>query len=197
MNLDNPFYNIQESDSADIYRQFILGKIIVKQTYNENTNKLEECPLYTILFNNLNYFKRFYRHLGFVLEFHDEGEFFYITEQLNDVNGANENAFKVQVILLLIGEYFSSSGRDLELLCEINAGLDEHDITMLSSNSKYIEILRTLNVKGGGWKEALDYLIKRNFAFRTSVNSIFLSSVGKAFIFHLVQEYAQKNNENM
>lgn len=186
---DNPFNHIDAELSTDAYRQLKQGKVILKQIYNDLQNIVEENPLYTLMFNEWAHFTSLYQHIGFKLEHHDKGSFFYLRE-LSD-QGADEadvNAFKIQVVLLLIGRYFSRTGRNLELLFMPNSGLDVKDIEELRKDHEYSDILKTARFNKG-WDEALEFLTKRNFAFQTSPNSYFISDAGKAYLLQLVEMY--------
>lgn len=192
MSENNPFDKIDASQSSQIYQQLTQGKIILKNQYNEINDAIEESSLFTLVFKNWSHFESLYQHLGYSLEFNDEGSFFYLKE-FNDqgFDEANSNAFKVQVVLLLIGRYFSRTGRNIDLLFEPNIGLDETDIEELKKDNEYSEILRTARLNKG-WDEAFDFLTKRNFAFRTSPTSLFLSDAGKVFLLKLIDMYESK-----
>lgn len=188
-NQDTPFNRIDAELSTDAYRQLKQGKVILKQIYNELQNIVEENPLYTLMFKEWTHFRSLYQHIGFKLEHHDEGSFFYLRElHEQGVDEADANAFKIQVVLLLIGRYFSRTGRNLELLFMPDSGLDETDIEELKKDNEYSDILKTARIDKG-WEEALEFLIKRNFAFKTSPNSYFISDAGKAFLIQLVDMY--------
>ena len=102
----------------------------------------------------------------------------------------DENAFRVQVVLLLIGCYFARSGRDLDYLGRPEAGLNEQDLANLGADEEYQDILRAARFEKG-LSEALDYLEKRNLLFRSGAGRYFLSSAGIYFLNQLVQEYEQ------
>ena len=53
----------------------------------------------------------------------------------------DENAFRVQVVLLLIGRYFARSGRDLDYLGRPEAGLNEQDLANLGANPKAVSVI--------------------------------------------------------
>jgi len=72
-----------------------------------------------------------------------------------------------------------------------NVGLNEDDIKELKEDSEYTNILRTARFNKG-WDEALDFLVKRNFAFKTSLTSFFVSDAGRIYLLRLVDEYETK-----
>lgn len=183
------FAAVLPRQSAAIYREFLAGRVIVRQIYNPNQAALEDNPLYNLIYNNLSHFRTLYQHLGSELVFNDGGAFFYLRENADeDGEEHDENAFRVQVTLLLIGRYFARSGRDLEYLGRVDAGLREEDIASLDSEDEYREILQAARFdKGIG--EALDYLARRHFLFRSGSNRYFLSSAGMHFLDELVREY--------
>ncbi len=185
------FDKIDAMQSIAIYQQLTQGKVILKNTYNELQDRMEESALYTLIFNHFTHFFNLYQHIGYKLEFHNEGSFYYVKELTEDESEeADSNAFKIQVILLLIGRYFSRTGRNLTLLVDPNVGLNEHDIEALAKDEESSAILRTAQLKG--WKEALLFLVKRHFAFKTSPTSLFLSDAGYVFLVRLIDEYENK-----
>ncbi len=183
------FDTVNAAQSAHLYRQLTDGRVIVKHQYHEGKGELVENPLFTLVFNHWSHFVNLYRHLGYELALQDKGDFFYLREFTElGLDEADTNAFKVQVVLLLIGRYYTRTGRDLSMLELPSIGLDESDIKALSGDDEMGDILRTAKFNKG-WPEALEYLLRRNFAFRTSETSLFLSSAGYAFLERLVQEY--------
>lgn len=189
MNNDNPFDRVDANHSTEIYRQLTQGKVILKTQYNELQHSLEDNLLYTLLFKHWAHFSALYQHIGYKLEFNDEGSFYYLRElHEQGVDEADNNAFKIQVVLLLIGRYFSRTGRNLDLLFTPDVGINEADFKELSNDHEYDEILKTARFNKG-WDEALEFLTKRNFTFRTSPSSWFVSDAGKAFLTQLIEAY--------
>ncbi|AHI27925.1 condensin complex protein MksE [Marinobacter similis] len=185
------FEQILPARSAAIYREFQAGRVIVRDVWDNNRSELRANPLYNLLYNHLSHFRTFYEHLGSELAFNETGAFFFLKESSDDENEEHdENAFRVQVILLLIGRYFARSGRDLEYLGRPDAGLNENDLTALAGDEEYQEILRAARFEKG-FSEALDYLDKRNLLFRSGASRCFLSSAGFYFLQELVREYEQ------
>lgn len=182
---------ILPTESAAIYREFQAGRVIVRDVWDSNRSELRANPLYNLLYNHLSHFRTFYEHLGSELAFNETGAFFYLKES-SDEEGEehDENAFRVQVVLLIIGRYFARSGRDLDYLGRPDAGLNEQDITTLAGEEEYQEILRAARFEKG-FSEALDYLDKRNLLFRAGAGRFFLSSAGLYFLQKLVREYEQ------
>ncbi len=194
--IKNTFDKIDSAKSAAIYKHLTEGKIILKNYYREIQDEIIESSLFTLIFKNPTHFKTLYRHIGYQLEFHEEGNFYYIRELTEDsIDEADSNAFKIQVILLLIGRYFSRTGRNLELLANPNNGLNEHDTEELEKDDESSDILRTAHFNKG-WEDALKYLCKRNFAFRTSSTSLFLSDAGMSFLYRLIDEYEQDSSND-
>jgi len=185
------FEQILPAQSAAIYREFQAGRVIVRDVWDSNRSELRANPLYNLLYNHLSHFRTFYEHLGSELVFNETGAFFFLKESSDDENEEHdENAFRVQVILLLIGRYFARSGRDLEYLGRPDAGLNEQDLSALASDEEYQEILRAARFEKGV-PEALDYLDKRHLLFRAGAGRCFLSSAGLYFLQELVREYEQ------
>lgn len=185
------FEQILPAQSAAIYREFQAGRVIVRDVWDSNRSELRANALYNLLYNHLSHFRTFYEHLGSELVFNETGAFFFLKESSDDENEEHdENAFRVQVILLLIGRYFARSGRDLEYLGRSDGGLNEKDLTALSEDEEYQEILRAARFEKGV-PEALDYLDKRNLLFRTGAGRCFLSSAGLYFLQEMVREFEQ------
>jgi hypothetical protein len=188
-NANRGFEAVLPVQSAAIYREFLAGRVITREIYNTHLDALQDNPLYNLLYNNLSHFREFYRHLGSELMFNESGAFFYLREDLDDESEEHdENAFRVQITLLLIGRYFARSGRDLEYLGRPDAGLQQEDIEALGSDEEYRDILRAARFEKGP-AEALEYLSKRNFIFRSGPGRFFLSSAGMHFLELLVREY--------
>ncbi|MFV8570644.1 condensin complex protein MksE [Marinobacter sp. SBS5] len=185
------FDEVLPAHSAALYREFQAGRVIVRELWDNNRSELVANPLYNLLYNHLSHFRTFYEHLGCELVFNDEGSFFFLKESSDDeTEEHDENAFRVQVVLLLIGRYFARSGRDLEYLARPDAGLGEQDLEAMGADEEYLEILRAARFEKG-LPEALDYLGKRNLMFRSGANRYFLSSAGMHFLEELVREYEQ------
>ncbi|WP_223793812.1 condensin complex protein MksE [Marinobacter sp. F4216] len=186
---DSHFDQILPAQSAAIYREFQAGRVIVRDVWDKNRSELRANPLYNMLFNHLSHFRTFYEHLGSELVFNEAGNFFFLKES-SDEEGEehDENAFRVQVVLLLIGRYFARSGRDLDYLGRSDAGLNEQDFNVMAGDEEYQDILRAARFEKG-LSEALDYLDKRNLLFRSGPNRWFLSSAGLYFLNELVREY--------
>lgn len=185
------FDQILPAQSTAIYREFQAGRVIVRDVWDSNRSELRANPLYNLLYNHLSHFRTFYEHLGSELVFNETGAFFFLKESSDDESEEHdENAFRVQVILLLIGRYFARSGRDLDYLGRPDAGLNEQDLTALAGDEEYQEILRAARFEKG-FPEALDYLDKRNLLFRSGAGRCFLSSAGLYFLQELVREYEQ------
>ena len=185
------FEQILPAHSAAIYREFQAGRVIVRDVWDNNRSELRANPLYNLLYNHLSHFRTFYEHLGSDLVFNETGAFFFLKESSDDESEEHdENAFRVQVVLLLIGRYFARSGRDLDYLGRPEAGLNEQDLANLGADEEYQDILRAARFEKG-LSEALDYLEKRNLVFRSGAGRYFLSSAGNYFLSQLVQEYEQ------
>jgi hypothetical protein len=185
------FEDILPAQSAAVYREFQNGRVIVRDLWDSNRSELRANPLYNLLYNHLAHFRTLYEHLGSELVFNETGAFFFLRESSDDESEEHdENAFRVQVILLVIGRYFARSGRDLEYLGRPDAGLNEQDLVALAEDEEYREVLRAARFEKGV-PEALDYLDKRNLLFRAGAGRCFLSSAGMHFLQELVREYEQ------
>jgi hypothetical protein len=199
MNLEqsslDSFDEIDAKMSALIYRDFAQGKVITKRTYDTLRAEYKDNPQYTLLFNNESHFKKLYQHIGSELILDDSGEFYYIREVSDEgADEADENAFKIQVVLLILGRYFSRSGRDLELLSMPDMGLEEADILALYDDPEYTDILRAARFKNG-IQEALDFITSRNFSYKVGDKRYFLSDAGNTFLYRLISAYEKNGIE--
>jgi len=191
LNSSSTYDEILPAESAAIYREFQAGRVIVRDVWDSNRSELRANRFYNLLYNHLSHFRTLYEHLGSELVFNETGAFFYLKESSDEEGDEHdENAFRVQVILLLIGRFFARSGRDLDYLGRPDAGLNEQDLAALAGDEEYQEILRTARFDKG-FSEALDYLDKRNLLFRSGAGRCFLSSAGLFFLQELVREYEQ------
>lgn len=186
----NSFASINAEQSATIFRQFTQGKVITKQIYDDLKSSHQDNPLFTCLFTNESHFQHLYQHLGYQLCLNNEGDFYYVREYREESSDeADDNALKVQTILLQLGRYYSQTGRDLEQLCQVGFGFNESDLQALTQDEDSLAILKAIKVDG--WAKAVDFIVSRNFAYKTGANSYFISSAGKAFLFNLVEQYSQ------
>lgn len=188
----NSFEDILPAHSAAVYREFQSGRVIVREIWDANRSELVANPLYNLVYNHLSHFRTLYEHLGSELVFNDTGAFFYLRENSDDDSEEHdENAFRVQVVLLLIGRYFARSGRDLDYLGRPDAGLKDDDLSAMDADEEYRDVLHAARFDKG-LPEAMDYLDKRNLVFRSGAGRYFLSSAGMYFLVELVREYEDK-----
>ena len=189
-NTENSFASINAEESTSIFRQFTQGKVITKETYNEIQAAHQDNALFTCLFSNEEHFKQLYQHLGYQLCLNNDGDFYYAREYRDDSSDeADDNALKVQAILLQLGRYYSQTGRDLEQLCQADFGFNDSDLQVLAKDDQSLAILKAIKVDG--WVKAIDFIVSRNFAYKAGINRWFISSAGRAFLFNLVEKYSQ------
>ncbi|WP_166269406.1 DUF4194 domain-containing protein [Marinobacter caseinilyticus] len=183
------FEGVLPRDSTAVYRELVAGRVILRDMFNPHLGALEDNRLYNVLYNHLSHFRKFYEHLGFELMFNEQGAFFYLRENTDDeTEEHDENAFRVQVILLIIGRYFARSGRDLEFLGRADAGLKEDDIIAIGADDEYQDMLRAARLEKGV-QGAIDYLLSRHFLHKSGASRYFLSSAGMHYLGELVREY--------
>jgi len=195
MNTINEFDLIKVAESTKIYRDLTTGKIIPKQLYHDLRAELIDNTDFTLVFEHQAHFTRLYQHIGFELVLDESGEFFYIKEaQLEESNDADENAFKVQVILMLLGRFYARSGRDLDNIGKVDLGLNASDLKQLSQNDEYKDILSTTKLPED-WIKVMDFLAGRNFAHKTGIERYFINSSGMSFLYKLVDEYNKHDSE--
>lgn len=186
------FEGIRPRDSAAIYREFMIGRVILRDLWHPQRTEWVANPLYNLLFNHLSHFRRLYEHIGYDLVFNEKGGFFYLRESTDEESEEHdENAFRVQLMLLIMGRYFARSGRDLEYLGRADAGLKEDDLNAIAADGEYQDILRAARFEKG-LPEAMDYLQKRHFLFRTGASHYVLSSAGMFYLNELVEGYEKR-----
>ena len=144
----NSFEGIPYLQSAEIYRLFSQGKVLNKQRYDDVHGCFVDDGLFTLVFNKIKHFTLFFKHMGYELKFDDEGDF-YFTQEIRDSNNdeSDDNAMKIQAVLLFIGRYYAKVG-DLEQLSNPMFGLKETDIDSLKQDELLISSLRTLCFEG-------------------------------------------------
>ena len=186
----NSFALINAEDSANIFRQFTQGKVITKHIFDQVKSEQHDNSLFTCLFNHESHFMQLYQHLGYQLCLNNDGDFYYVQELREESSDeADDNALKVQTILLQLGRYYSETGRDLTQLCTAMFGFNEADIVNLSKDDDSLAMLKAIKIES--WPKAIDFIVSRNFAYKTGNSNYFISSAGKAFLFNLVEQYSQ------
>lgn len=180
------FSAVDPAKSQAIYKTFVNGRVITKQTYVLHRHQFEGDPLYTELFKNLSHFEMLYRHIGFVLNYNVDGEFFYIS-QSDTEEEADVNATKVQAILLIIARYWVDKGRDLDDLTNSVVGLGRADIDTINEQIEYNEIRMAVDIDS--WPKAMEYLTTRNFVYKCGDQHYVLSSAGQYFLKFHVDSY--------
>jgi hypothetical protein len=184
------FDHVNAQHSATIFRQFNQGKVITKLVFDDINAKSTDNPLFTCLFNSSQHFESLYQHLGYELCLHSAGDFYYVRELRADSSDeADDNALKVQAILLQLGRYYSQTGRELEQLCQAQFGFNDSDLIILTKDDESLAILKAIKIDN--WSKAIDFITSRNFAYKTGANSWFISSAGRSFLFNLVEQYGQ------
>jgi len=165
------FYSFDEipyTKSTAIYRIFSQGKVLNKQRYDEIQGCLVDDDLFTLVFTKIRHFKLYFKHMGYELKFDEEGDFFS-TQDLRDSNNeeSDDNAMKIQAILLFIGRYYSTVG-DLGQLEDPMFGLKESDIDALKQDDTLASSLKALRLEN--WDKALEYISSRSLIFKISTD---------------------------
>lgn len=180
----NSFEEIPYTKSAQIYRLFSLGKVLNKQRYDDIHGCFVDDALFTLVFNKIKHFTLFFKHMGYELMFDEEGDF-YFTQETRDSNSdeSDDNAMKIQAILLFIGRYYARVG-DLAQLADPMFGIKETDIEALKQDDLLLSSLKSLKLDN--WDKALDYLANRNLIFKTGKERYVFSSAAMAFLTRLI-----------
>lgn len=183
------FNDIDPERSARIFRDLSSGKVITREVYKIVQSDFVENEMYTILFRHMEHFKMFYQHLGYELVFNDTRHFFYIRKLTDEEDrDYNRNAFKIQVMLLILGRYFAQTGRSLKYLEDPTIGIRADDIAAIKAVDEYMTMLKGADFKDGP-DAAIPFLKDRGFLFETGVNRCIVSPAGMYFLDLLVAHY--------
>ncbi len=141
------FEEIPYTKSAEIYRLFSQGRVLNKQRYDDVHGCLVDDDLFTLVFNKIKHFSLFFKHMGYDLKFDEEGDFYFI-QDLRDANNdeSDDNAMKIQSILLFVGRYYATVG-DLAQLQDPMFGLKESDIDALKQDDLLASSLKALRMR--------------------------------------------------
>ena len=194
--ITNSFEEITYLKSAEIYRLFSQGKVLNKQKYDDVHGCFVDDSLFTLVFNKIKHFTLFFKHMGYELRFDDEGDF-YFTQEIRDSNNdeSDDNAMKIQAVLLFIGRYYAKVG-DLEQLSDPMFGLKETDIDALKQDELLASSLKALRLDN--WDKALEYLNSRDLIFKMAKDRYVLSSAAAAFLNRLITAHTEFiNNESI
>ncbi len=180
----NSFEEISYLKSTQIYRFFSQGKVLNKQKYDDIHGCFVDDDLFTLVFNKIKHFTLFYKHMGYELKFDEEGDF-YFTQEMRDSNSdeSDDNAMKIQAVLLFIGRYYAKVG-DLAQLSDPMFGIKEADIDALKQDDLLLSSLKALKLDN--WDKAFDYLSSRNLIFKMAKDRYVFSSAAMAFLNRLI-----------
>jgi len=184
------FDRISSQQSTKIFKTLCQGHVINKLKLNPHTVQYEENPLYTSLFTEQIHFTSLYQHIGFELIHEPLGDFFFVRNiDYSCVDEADDNALKIQAMLIVIGHHYASKGQNLELLTDVNFGISNDDFIALRKNSLYENIITSTSL--ACIPTGMAFLIKRGFAFKSGADSFVLSQAGMLFL-----ERLQESNSN-
>jgi len=187
------FDEVPYTKSTAIYRHFSQGKVLNKQRFDEIQGCLVDDDLFTLVFNKIRHFKLYFKHMGYELKFDEEGDFFS-TQDLRDSSNdeSDDNAMKIQAILLFIGRYYSTVG-DLAQLEDPMFGLKESDVDALKQDDMLANSLKALRLEN--WDKALEYLSSRNLIFKMSKDRYVLSRAAMTFLNRLIDAHTEFVNK--
>jgi hypothetical protein len=185
------FRTIPFEQSVGIYREFVNGRVVTKLVYDPISGEMEESAAFSLLFNKRFEFELLYKLIGFSLEFHEKGDFFFV--KADGTNSGEEdisdaNAVKIQACLLMLGRYYATVNISIDQIGMFQFGINESDLDKLRSNVEYNSILKSAGFKS--WDDALRFITERNFAFKSGKSTYFLSSAGMHYLNNLVGEYS-------
>lgn len=183
------FDAIPYTQSTEIYRLFSLGKVLNKQRYDDIHGCFVDDDLFTLVFSHIKHFTLFFKHMGYELKFDADGDFYY-TQDLRDSHNdeSDENAMKIQAVLLFIGRHYSTIG-DLAQLADPLFGLKESDVDALKQDTLLESSLKAL--KFDNWNKALEYLVNRNLIFKMSQDRYVLSRAALTFLNRLIDAHTE------
>ncbi|AOW75547.1 hypothetical protein A3Q34_00810 [Colwellia sp. PAMC 20917] len=185
----NSFEEVSYLKSAEIYRLFSQGKVLNKQRYDDVHGCFVDDDLFTLVFNKIKHFTLFFKHMGYELKFDEDGDF-YSTQEIRESNNdeSDENAMKIQAVLLFISRYYAKVG-DLAQLSDPMFGIKESDIDALKQDDLLISSLKALRLDN--WDKALDYLSSRNLIFKMAKDRYVFSSAAMTFLNRLQSAYTE------
>lgn len=183
----NTFEQISYRKSTEVYRLFSQGKVLNKQQYNDVHGCFVDDELFTLVFNKIEHFTLFFKHMGYELKFDEEGEF-YFTQEIRDYSHdeSDDNAIKIQAVLLFIGRYYAKVG-DLSQLTDPMFGIKETDVDALKQDDLLMSSLKALRLKD--WDSAFEFLVSRNLLFKMAKNRYVFSSAAMAFLNRLIDAH--------
>jgi hypothetical protein len=174
------FEKIPYIKSTEIFRLFSQGKILNKQRYDDVQGCFVDDDLFTLVFNQIKHFTLFFKHMGYELKFDNEGDFYFAQDLRDSSNDeSDDNAMKIQAILLFIGRYYSTVG-DLAQLEDPMFGLKERDVDALKKDNMLGSSLKALRLEN--WDKALEYLTSRCLIFRVSQDKYVLSRAAMTYL---------------
>ena len=183
------FKDVDHEKSAKIFRELSSGKVITREKFSLVDNDLVDNDMYSVLFRHMDHFKTFYKHLGYELVFNDTRHFFFIRKLSDDEDrDYNRNAFKIQVMLLILGRYFAQTGRDLKYLESPSIGIKPEDVKAIKQVDEYMMMLKGADFKDGP-DAAIPFLKDRGFLFEVGTNRYIVSPAGMYFLDLLVEQY--------
>lgn len=191
------FQDVDHEKSAKIFRELSSGKVITREKFSLVDNDLVDNDLYSVIFRNLDHFRMFYKHLGYELVFNDTRHFFFIRKLSDDEDrDYNRNAFKIQVMLLILGRYFAQTGRDLKYLESPSIGIKQEDLKAIKQVDEYMMMLRGADFKDGP-DAAVPFLKDRGFLFEVGTNRYTVSPAGMYFLDLLVEHYGNSDTDDL
>ena len=185
------FKTIPFEQSVGKYREFVNGRVVTKLMFDSISGEMKESVAFSLLFNKRFEFELLYKLIGFSLEFHEKGDFFFV--KAVGVNSSEDdigdsNAVKIQACLLMLGRYYATMSISIEQLGMCQFGINESDLDKLRANIEFNSILKSAGFKS--WDDALRFITERNFAFKSGKSTYFLSSAGMHYLNNLVGEYS-------
>lgn len=178
--------------SQAIYQKFCIGSVINRQEYKSSVSDFIESPLYQEIIQNEPHYKTLYMHLGYELCRDSEGDYFYIKENVVDENEGeefDEASLKIIAILTIFSKCATTRGQALQFFSSPLQGITPDDIEWVNGQDELMSYLKAIKLKSAS--DAMDFLRKRGFAFKTTSNRSILSKGAMVMIMNLIEREEQ------
>ncbi len=179
--------------SREIAQKLSKGQIITKEVYHRPSSQLRDSQHYTTLFNNYDFYKDLYVHMGWHLVHDPDGEFFALAKVDDDmVEEGDLNSLRVCIPLFYIADYFVKRGISPDVLWTPHIGMTEDELQELIDNEpEKVFALETLKFKNPDvWRDAIKNLEAKGFVYRNSNDSIVFSSAARWFEQNMIEKFA-------
>lgn len=179
--------------SKKITQRLSKGQIISKKAYHAPTSGMKDDKLYNALFNEMDFYREMFVHMGWNLVHSAEGEFFYLSkaDEEASVEEGDSNSLRVCVPLFYMADSVIKRGLNPEVLWTPHIGLNADDLLILSQEGDEKQLtMEALKFKGDVWQDAIKSLMNKGFLFENSKGNVVFSSAAKYFVERMIENFA-------